>query len=777
MLDPAASPDPHSGTSAFPKLPKGFALEGLLDDVLDITQMGIVLYKPVYSESGGGVIDLEYVLANPTARRLARRTDLVGKRMLEVFPHTRETGVLGFFLKVLQTGDSGYYPVHYREDSLDSFFHIWAKKSGQGLVVSFTDTAHEFNQEAEKALKESHEREQLARAEAEMQRERLHSLFMQAPALISILQGPSLKFEFVNSLYGQLFGNRPLLGKPIREALPELEGQPFFGLMDHVYQTGESHFVKEIYWQVDHSNSGELEEGYYNILYQPIRDRAGNVEGVLIFGTDVTEQVVVRKRIESSEARIQRLLDSIPQIAWTADRQGRNTYLNQKWYEFTRQVPGAEPFREIFFRIIHPEDLEAASQQWRHAVATGEPFQTEYRFRNHEGEYHWMLGRALPLRDDHGQVIEWVGTATDIHEQKQAIDYLYTILEGIPHMAWTSLPEQSFINFYNKRWYDYSGLTEEQSRGQGWQLTTHPDDIPLMKERITAGRQAGQPWEVESRYRRASDGMYRWHLSRAVPLRNESGKITMWVGTATDIHEQKQAQHALENTLGELHEKNFELDQFVYKTSHDLRAPLSTILGLVDILKQEEDESVKANYVDLIENRVHKLDAFIRSMLDYSRNTRTATSYEKIDFVALIQSCLQELEYMKNFGRLRVTYQVGEEAFYSDVFRLKIIFSNLISNAVKYLDVAKQENQLAITVDIGAAGAKILFTDNGLGIEQQYQDRIFNMFFRATDQAEGSGLGLYIVKQAVSVLNGRIRLESKVGFGTQFTVTLPHPYR
>jgi signal transduction histidine kinase len=292
-------------------------------------------------------------------------------------------------------------------------------------------------------------------------------------------------------------------------------------------------------------------------------------------------------------------------------------------------------------------------------------------------------------------------------------------------------------------------------------------------EQITEGRKANRPWEVENRYRRAADGMYRWHLSQAVPIHDEEGNVVLWVGTATDIHDQKTAQHALENTLKELHEKNFELDQFVYKTSHDLRAPLTTIMGLVSILKLEKNKATKTHYVDLIETRVNKLDLFIKSMLDYSRNTRTATHIENIAIADLLKECIAELEYMRHFERLRIELNIEETHICSDLFRLKIIFSNLISNAIKYQDFNKPESTLTIDTKSGEDQLVITFIDNGVGIDQAYQDRIFNMFFRAAEQSEGSGLGLYIVKQAASVLNGSIHLESEAGKGTRFTIILP----
>jgi two-component system, chemotaxis family, CheB/CheR fusion protein len=435
---------------------------------------------------------------------------------------------------------------------------------------------------------------------------------------------------------------------------------------------------------------------------------------------------------------------------------------------------------EFWNELLHPNDRDRVIKALYEVIDKGgKQWLAEYRFRKADGSYANVLDRGYALHDENGKPYRMLGSMLDLTQQKQTEKALEKseaqvrlILESIPHLSWTS-PPGTAINYFNKRWYAYTGLTEEESLGLGWQQVLHPEDLPVVIERRMAGRSKDEPYEIENRYRRASDGTYRWHLSRVVPIHDEQGNIMLWVGTATDIHDQKTAQYALENTLKELHEKNFELDQFVYKTSHDLRAPLTTVMGLVSVLKQEKNETTKMQYVDLIENRVHKLDNFIKSMLDYSRNTRTATRYENIDVEILLQECIDELEYMRHYERLHIVLHIEEKFLYTDLFRLKIIFSNLISNAIKYQDLSKENNKLAIEVKPAGQQVMICFSDNGLGIEQAYQDRIFNMFFRAVNQSEGSGLGLYIVKQAVSVLDGSIHMESKAGKGTQFIIHLP----
>jgi PAS domain S-box-containing protein len=569
----------------------------------------------------------------------------------------------------------------------------------------------------------------------------------------------------------QLWGKRQqtVLGKPLFESVPYLKGLGYQERLEGVLSTGTSAVGNEI--PVSAMRNGKLEQVYLTFIHQPIRDNTGTIISIISIVHEVTQQVVARQKIEASEARVQRLLDSMPQIAWTSNREGSNTYLNQQWYQFTG-TRYAENFDETWPLYIHPDDVAGIREQRRASLATGEFCQFEYRIRNKAGEYRWHLGRILPLLDEKGNLVEWVGTATDIHEQKTRIDYLYKVLESIPHLAWTSSPEKSSVNFYNKGWYEYTGLTQEQSADQGWQLVLHSEDKQGTVATITEGRMRNEPWSVENRYKRF-DGTYRWHVSRAVPIFDEQGRVTLWVGTATDIDDQRRTLEELQQTLKELHEKNFELDQFVYKTSHDLRSPLSTILGLINILKQEPEEATRRHYVDLIENRVHKLDRFIHSMLDYSRNTRTAARHEQIHFEDIYKECLDALEYMKNFSRLQISLHLEEGILYSDVFRLKIIFSNLISNAIKYQDFNKQLSTLRVQVRFQNQQVELLFADNGVGIEQAYQDKIYDMFFRATEQADGSGLGLYIVKQAVAVLSGKIELQSQVGIGTSFLITMP----
>lgn len=237
----------------------------------------------------------------------------------------------------------------------------------------------------------------------------------------------------------------------------------------------------------------------------------------------------------------------------------------------------------------------------------------------------------------------------------------------------------------------------------------------------------------------------------------------------------KEQQQELEEALKKLSEKNFELDQLVYKVSHDLRAPLSSVSGLLNLLKIEDSESSRTHYIGLAEMRLAKLDGFIRSMLAYAKANRSEITEEPIDFNLLIQEALQDLEYLPQFERMKVEANVELHGlvFYGDKIRLQIVLSNIISNAFKYMNLGVEESILKINIYLRKGRLYMLVEDNGLGIEEKYLSRVFEMFFRATNNSEGSGLGLYLVKQTVELLEGKIDFWSKPNKGTIFSVSLP----
>lgn len=237
-----------------------------------------------------------------------------------------------------------------------------------------------------------------------------------------------------------------------------------------------------------------------------------------------------------------------------------------------------------------------------------------------------------------------------------------------------------------------------------------------------------------------------------------------------DITERKKTER-------ELVRRNFELDSFVYRASHDLKAPLNSLMGLIDILTMETEDQGLLQYVGLMNKSVIKLDTFIKNLTDFSRNARLEVVADPIDFQSSLQEIVDGLQFMDNAGDLQKEIEIEQDIpFSADPVRLNIILSNLISNAIKYQDPAKEVHSLRIQIKVTEKEALLELADNGVGIDKAFQEKIFGLFFRATNMAFGSGLGLYIVKNSVEKLGGNITFESNAGLGTTFRVSIPNQY-
>jgi PAS domain S-box-containing protein len=273
--------------------------DDLLTALLEVSLTGIIVFRPLY-DAAGTITDLAYDYLNPAAQRMLAQPERPADTFLTLYPHALQAGIFAFYRDTFLSNQAGRYDVSYQYDGLDNYFHLAARRSGEQLLVSFTDTADHDRTAAEQALRERQDREREARAVAETERQQLYRMFEQAPAMICIFDGPQHVFQFVNPPYQALVGERPLVGKPIAEAMPELVGQPVFTLLDHVYQTGETYYATEMLVQLDHHNEGrsELEKRYYNFIYQARHDAQGAIDGIFVFAYEVTPQVLARQQTQ-----------------------------------------------------------------------------------------------------------------------------------------------------------------------------------------------------------------------------------------------------------------------------------------------------------------------------------------------------------------------------------------------------------------------------------------------------------------------------------------------
>lgn len=239
------------------------------------------------------------------------------------------------------------------------------------------------------------------------------------------------------------------------------------------------------------------------------------------------------------------------------------------------------------------------------------------------------------------------------------------------------------------------------------------------------------------------------------------------------IETRKKAEENLKKTNEELSKRNVELDNFVYSVSHDLRAPIASVLGLINLAKQDEDTGMKDKYFEMINNSALQQDNFIREILDQSRNTRLDIKREKVFFKQIIDETFDQLKHATHSGKPvdKVIKIEQDEAFYTDSWRIKVMLNNVISNAIRYRN--GRNPLIKVEVKVEKDSAKLIVEDNGRGISKQHLDKVCEMFYRATDDNAGSGLGLYIVKETVDKLQGEIKIESEEGKGTKVIFDIP----
>jgi signal transduction histidine kinase len=301
----------------------------------------------------------------------------------------------------------------------------------------------------------------------------------------------------------------------------------------------------------------------------------------------------------------------------------------------------------------------------------------------------------------------------------------------------------------------------------------HPDDLPKLLSDREQFSNPGAIMKFTFRFRR-KDGEWIWIEGVSQNLITDPA-IGGIVTNYRDITEQVRYEEALRRSNDYLKKSNDELDRFVYSVSHDLRAPLASILGAIEYSEAETDDEEILENLGLMKTSAQKLDGFILDILDYSRNARTEVKSEEINFEELFNDVSAHLKFMGTGNRnvdVRLIIE-SKKPFYSDRSRLGVVVNNLVSNSIRYCNPDEEQPFVSLHLALDDNGAILTIADNGVGIDPKHHEKIFDMFYRASKKSAGSGLGLYIVKEAIEKLQGTLQFESEPGKGTKFTIFLP----
>jgi PAS domain S-box-containing protein len=292
-------------------------------------------------------------------------------------------------------------------------FAVSAIREEDGRVVAFFNPATETTAQvvAERRLEQ-------ARVAAERAEHRIREVFAQAPAFLAVLRGAEHRFEFVNDAYERLVGHRPVVGHRVVDVLPELVDQGFVALLDGVFTTGQPFIGRAIPVSLERMRGQPPEEVFLDFVYKPLTGPDGTIEGIVAHGSDVTDAVTARRVIEESAARYRFLADAIPVQVWTATPDGLLDYVNHRAEEYFG-APMTALVGTGWQSYVHPDDIESAGAIWARSLATGDPYEVEFRLQTGGGEYRWHLARGTAQRGSEGELLRWFGTNTDIEDAKR----------------------------------------------------------------------------------------------------------------------------------------------------------------------------------------------------------------------------------------------------------------------------------------------------------------------------------------------------------------------
>lgn len=339
---------------------------------------------------------------------------------------------------------------------------------------------------------------------------------------------------------------------------------------------------------------------------------------------------------------------------------------------------------------------------------------------------------------------------------------------------WDLIENELFVSAQLKRMLGYSGIDRNGITYNEFIEYIHQEDIHMVKRMLSRHLYFNQKFHLEIRLK-CKDDSYLWVLNTGQAEWDENGKPVRIVGSIVDITQRKYAEHLLQEKNQILRKVNNELDKFVYSASHDLKAPVSSLLGLIRLVEISDDRQEVKNCLEMMKSRIKVMNRVIAEIVSYSRNNRLDVKPQTVDLNHVLDRIIHNLNLNEKEKNIRFE-RIAFDEFYVDVDpeRMESILMNIISNAVKYHDFSKSDPFVRIEGRKDNHNFCISIQDNGQGINDDVQEKIFDMFYRASEQSDGSGLGLYITKEMVEKLNGSIRLTSEIGKGSRFDLVFPN---
>ena len=740
-------------------------------------------------------------MANPGYLQLIdkQEEDVLGKPIFDSVPEAKET-MFPLISKVLENGDP------YYTDELQ----VTLNRYGKQEICYFNLVFHPLREENDSisgVIIVAYEVTEAVKARhlIKESEEAFRTLVMQSPIAMAIFRGKNHTIEMANKAMMNLIWQKTeeeTIGKPIMEVFPELIGQKYPELLDDVVNNAKIIREKEALAYVD--VKGSLKKFYLDYQYTPLFEKEGSVSGVMITVNDVTDKVEARKKVEDTEERARLAAEVAEIVTWDLNIPTQELIYSENLPLLFGREKNVKLTRPEILTQIHPDDRHILEKAYMVALQTT-IYKYESRIIKPDNSISWIKAHGKIFFDENGEPAKMIGTIIDITDEKNTQQVLMKseekfrlLADSMPQHIWTS-DSLGNINYFNKSVYSYSGLALEDIEKNGWLQIVHPDDreenIKVWVDAIITGKD----FLLEHRFRR-HDGQYRWQLSRAIPQKDEEGNIQMWVGTSTDIQDQKNFTDKLEKEVhertAELEQKNkdlinmnIELQSFAYISSHDLQEPLRKIQTFASRLSDLDEQNISAKaktYLGRIEVSAKRMQTLIQDLLTYSRTNSAERVFVKVSLDEIAEEVISDFsERIEESNAVINLNTLGEATVIP--FQFRQLLHNLIGNALKFSK--KNENpyveikanrirgyETKIPVDYpDKMYYHLTISDNGIGFEDEFKERIFEVFQRLNTESEfsGTGIGLAIVKKIVENHKGIIRAHSQKGRGATFEVYLP----
>lgn len=625
---------------------------------------------------------------------------------------------------------------------------------------------------------------------------RMKAMFAQAPGFMTMLTGPRHVFTLANEAYFDLVGHREIIGKAAVDALPEAAEQGFIDLLDGLYTSGESFSGSAIPFKSAATATSPARERYLDFIYQPLRNDDNEVFGIFVQGSDVTDRILAEMAARESDNTFRTLAQALPNQVWASPPNGVLDWFNDRVYAYSGAAPG-DLDDGGWAAIVHEDDIAAAAQAWEAATSSGAGYEIEFRLRRSDGAYRWHIARALPIKDEHGEVLRWVGTNTDIEDQKLAAKVMSNMnailaLEVSQRTAerdrmWLLSSDlmlvadmEANIVAVNPAFTSLLGWRESEVVGTSFIDLIHPDDREgSLAEMATLGI-GKTTFQFENRYRH-HDGSYRILAWSAAP---DAGFVH---GVGRDVTSEREAAEAMRRTEHALQQsqKMETIGKLTGGVAHDFNNLLQVISGNLHLLLSDVETNPRA--LRRVENAIGGVmrgAKLASQLLAFGRRQALEPRVVKISrYVAAMDDMLhrtigEEIE-------LETVISAGLWNVLADTAQVENAVLNLCINARDAMDGAGRLTIEVCNATLDDAYASnnvdvvpgqyvmIAVSDTGSGMTPEVLQQACEPFFSTKPEGKGTGLGLSMVYGFVKQSGGHIKIYSEVGSGTSVKIYLP----